>query len=74
MIDAPDDALLGAILVKQFHDRQIKVAADVIAYILPRMERSFAAARDLVERTDRAALAQKRAISIPLVRDVLMES
>ncbi len=71
MIHAPDDDLLSAILIKLFHDRQLAVSADVIQYILPRMERSFSSVRDLVERADHRALAQKRKISIPLMRDVL---
>jgi chromosomal replication initiation ATPase DnaA len=71
-IQAPDDDLLAAVLVKLFDDRQLSVGVDVIKYILPRMERSFAAARDIVAFSDRAALAQKRGISVPLVRDVLI--
>lgn len=71
MIDAPDDMLLGSVLIKLFSDRQLIVGNDVIKYILPRMERSFSAARDIVEQADRMALAQKRGISVPLMREVL---
>lgn len=69
----PGDDLLGSILIKQFYDRQLTVSTDVIQYILPRMERSFAAARDIVEYADKAALAQKRAVSVPLMRQVLAD-
>ena len=72
-IHPPDEDLLAAVLVKLFHDRQLAVGEDVLAYILPRMERSFAAARDIVEKADQTALAEKRAISIPLLRRVLAE-
>lgn len=72
-IKAPDDMLLGSVLIKLFSDRQLQISNDVIKYILPRMERSFAAARDIVDLTDQKALAQKKAISIPLVRDVFTE-
>lgn len=71
-IHAPDEMLLGAVLVKMFADRQLQISAEVLQYILPRMERSFAAARDLVSKADQLALAEKRAISIPLVRQVLL--
>lgn len=67
----PGDEVLSAVLVKQFYDRQLKVGADVVRYVLPRMERSFQAVRDLVARADALALAQKRPISIPLMRDIL---
>lgn len=70
-IEPPDDALLAALLVKLFADRQLKVPAEVIAYLLPRLERSFTAARALVEAVDAAALAEKREITVPLVREAM---
>ena len=72
-IQSPDDMALQAILVKLFHDRQLKVEPEVIAYILPRIERSYAAARELVTKLDSNAMAEKRPITIPLVRDVLVD-
>lgn len=70
-IAAPDDVLLASVLIKLFSDRQMAVSNETIKYILPRMERSFAAARDIVARADRMALSKKCGISIPLMRDVL---
>ena len=70
-IQSPDDMLLGSVLIKLFSDRQLKVGNDVIKYILPRMERSFAEAGLLVSKMDELALSQKRAVSIPLARDAL---
>lgn len=70
-LNAPGDELLSAVLAKLFSDRQITVAPGLIAYLLPRMERSFEGARNLVALLDNAALVEKRAITIPLARDVL---
>ena len=70
-IREPDEQLLGALLVKLFNDRQIRVGIDVLNYTLPRIERSFEAVRDLVEQADRLAMVEKRKISIPLIRDIL---
>lgn len=70
-IHAPDDMLLGSVLIKNFSDRQLKIGNDVIKYTLPRMERSFQAASEVVAMADRMALAEKRAISVPLMRKVL---
>ena len=70
-IHPPDDILLASVLIKLFSDRQLSVGNEVIQYILPRMERSFAAARDIAAMADRMALAQKRRISVPLMREVL---
>lgn len=72
-ISAPDDELLSAVLIKLFHDRQLQVNDDIIRYILPRMERSFAVAREIVERADRLSLARKKPVTLPLMRDALAE-
>jgi chromosomal replication initiation ATPase DnaA len=68
---APDDALIGAVLLKLFADRQLSVGEDVIVFLLHHMERSFAAARHLVAALDRAALVAQRRITVPLARQVL---
>ena len=70
-IGLPDDALLAALMVKLFADRQIALAPEVPAYVVPRIERSFEAVAHLVERLDRAALAEGRPVTVPLVRRVL---
>ncbi len=70
-IGPPDDRLLEAVMVKLFADRQLRVAPEVIRFLLARMERSFAAVRALVAALDRASLAERRDITIPLARRVL---
>ena len=70
-IGPPDDALIAAVLVKLFADRQLGVDDALIGYMVRRMERSFATARRLVAALDTAALAERRKITVPLVRDVL---
>jgi chromosomal replication initiation ATPase DnaA len=67
----PDDQLLAGILVKLFADRQLTVGEDVIWYLVARMERSFAAARSLVDDLDKLAMSEKRRITVPLIRDRL---
>ena len=70
-IGAPDDAVLAAVIVKQFADRQLAVGEGVVSYLVGRMERSFAAARAVVEALDRASLAERRAVTVRLARAVL---
>lgn len=70
-IEAPDDALLSAVLVKLLADRQLMPPPDVIPYLLKRMDRSFAAARDVVAALDREGLAAKRPITRALAAVVL---
>jgi chromosomal replication initiation ATPase DnaA len=70
-IDGPDDALLSAVLVKLFADRQVAVAANLIPYLVSRMPRSIAAARALVAALDARALAEGRPITRALAGDLL---
>jgi chromosomal replication initiation ATPase DnaA len=70
-IAAPDDRLLGAVLVKHFADRGLRVEPRVIAYAVRRMERSFDAATELVAALDRLALSAGSAVTIALARRVL---
>lgn len=72
-IKAPDDILLGSVLIKLLSDRQLPVGSEIISYILPRMERSFVAARDIVDNIDKAAYSRKKGVSVPLVRQVLAD-
>lgn len=70
-INEPDDHLLMVLLVKLFSDRQLQVDLSVIDYIVRRVERSFGAAKALVEDVDRHALADKRKITKALVKTCL---
>jgi chromosomal replication initiation ATPase DnaA len=69
----PDDALLSAVLVKLFADRQLAVGEGVIAYLLPRMERSLAAARETVAKLDAAALSRGRAVNRQLAAEIFRQ-
>jgi len=70
-IEAPDDALLAAVLAKHFSERQLRVSETLIKYLLPRMERSFKAAGEIAERLDRAALAAGRPVGRALAAEAL---
>ena len=72
-LGAPDDALLRAVLIKLFADRQLTIAEPVLQFLTARMERSFAAARALVEALDQAALSGHRTLTVPLARETLAE-
>ena len=70
---APDDALLRAVIVKLFADRQLAVEESLVAYLVTRIERSFAAARMAVERLDREALRLKRPVTRALAGELFRE-
>lgn len=70
-LEPPDDALLAAVLVKLLADRQVSAPANLIPYLLPRIERSIAAARALVAALDAQSLASQRPITRALAAEVL---
>jgi chromosomal replication initiation ATPase DnaA len=56
---------------KQFSDRQIKVPPEAIAYLLKRMERSFAGVRKLVSQLDEESLSEQRSLTVPFLKRIL---
>ena len=70
-LEAPDDALLSAVLVKLFADRQVTVAPNHIAYLVTRIPRSISAARSVVADLDARALAAGRPITRALAGELL---
>jgi chromosomal replication initiation ATPase DnaA len=70
---APDDALLRALLVKLFADRQLAVDENLIGFLAVRIERSFAAARTVVARLDHEAMRQQRPLTRALAAELLRE-
>lgn len=70
-IGAPDDALLRAVLVKHFIDRQLVVDTSVVESLLTRMERSFGAANATVGQLDRLALERGRRVTRAMVGELL---
>ena len=68
---APDDAMLRAVLVKLFADRQLAVDDGLISFLMVRIERSFAAARSVVAALDREALRRQRPVTRALAGEIL---
>ncbi|MDS9468290.1 DnaA/Hda family protein [Paracoccus sp. MBLB3053] len=71
VLGPPDDALLPAVLVKLFADRQIQVAPDVVDWLAARMERDLGLARHLVAAIDRKSLADRRPVTRRLAAELL---
>jgi chromosomal replication initiation ATPase DnaA len=68
---APDDALLRAVLVKLFADRQLLVDESLVGYVATRIERSFAAARAVVAQLDLEAMRLQRPLTRALAAEIL---
>ncbi len=69
-IEEPDDVLLTVLLAKLLDDRQLRTSANLIPYLLRRMDRSYAAAIALTQALDAASLAGKRPVTRALAADV----
>lgn len=67
----PDDALLRAVLVKLFADRQLGVDEQLIGYVATRIGRSFADARTAVAKLDGEAMRRQRPVTRALAAEVL---
>ena len=67
----PDAALTGTVFVNLSEARHLLGAEDVIAWLVARMERSFAAIGRVVEALDSLSLAECRNITVPLARRAL---
>lgn len=70
-IDEPDEALLKAVLVKLFADRQLAVEPHVVNHIALHMERSMSAANRIVAAADRIALEQQRRVTRAVAAEAL---
>ena len=70
-IEPPDDALIRALLVKLFVDRQLIVDTALVEYLAMRIERSFVAARNVVDRLDRETLARRRRLTRQSAAEIL---
>lgn len=73
-IHQPDDALLTALLVKSFQDKQVDISQTSLGYLLPRIERSFDGVKNIIEKLDQHAIAKKRPITRSLIQEVLTQS
>ena len=70
-IAPPDEALLKAVLVKHFIDRQLAVEPPVIGYLALHMEQSMEAAATIVAEIDRVAMTSHRKVTRALAAEVL---
>jgi chromosomal replication initiation ATPase DnaA len=72
-LTAPDDALLRAVIVKLFADRQLAVDESLVGFLATRIERSFGAARSAVSALDREALRLQRPVNRVLAGELFRE-
>jgi chromosomal replication initiation ATPase DnaA len=72
LIKNPDDEIIKILFLKHFTDRQLKVASEVIDFMVLRTDRSFKSIKLLVSAIDKLSLKEKRNITIPMVKKVML--
>ncbi|WP_298670014.1 DnaA/Hda family protein [uncultured Sphingomonas sp.] len=70
-IGAPDDELMRALLERQFLRRGLDARADLIDWLVARIERSHIAVMRTVDALDQEVLERRKRLSIPLARTTL---
>jgi Bacterial dnaA protein len=72
-IHAPDDELIGQLLLKHLQDRGTSIGPEALSFVVKRIERSHSALEDFARNANARALAEGSAINLPLVRALLVE-
>ena len=71
-IKQPNDEMLLTILTKLLIDKQFIINSnDIFEYILRRVDRSYEAIHDIVNKLDVLSLEKKRQLTIPLIKEIL---
>lgn len=72
-IAPPDDDLVAGLVAELSARRGLVLGEQVLSYLLPRLERSYAEIELLIETLDRLSLERKAPVTISLVRDALAD-
>lgn len=70
-IDAPDDSLIADLLAAHAEQRGLSLGSEAAAYLVPRIERSFAAVEAVVAAIDRISLERQAPATMSVWRDAL---
>lgn len=71
ILGEPDEALIRAVMRKHFADRQVLVEESVVDYAIPRLPRTFEAARAFALTADAVAVERGRRITKALAREIV---
>lgn len=67
----PDEAMIARLLAHLLERRGMIVLPELLAFLTPRIERTYHAIITVVDKLDEAALSRRRPITVPLAREVL---
>lgn len=67
----PDEALLRAVILKLFRDRQLRASDAIADYAVQHLPKTFAAAQCFVGALDAASIEKGKPISVKLAREIV---
>ena len=70
-INAPDDDLIFALILKNFSDRQIKLEKKIIEFIINRIDRSYSKIYEFIYKIDELSLKKKKPINLKTIKEIL---
>lgn len=70
-ISQPDTELLASLILKHFSDFNLRISAEVLNFLVNRLERSYESINDFAHSINERALAEKKPVTIPMVKKVL---
>lgn len=70
-INSPDDELIKILIFKHFSTSSVNISQIIIDFLLINLPREYAKIINILEDINRFALASKRKITIPLIKQVL---
>ncbi|HYJ31568.1 MAG TPA: chromosomal replication initiator DnaA [Allosphingosinicella sp.] len=73
-IGPPDDALLGALILKLLGDRGVAALPEIAEFLVPRIERSYVGVLKVVDALDRAILSHHKRLTVPVAKRALIEA
>lgn len=68
----PDEALAARLIEKLCHARGLATPAELVRYLVPRIERSYVGINRVVDALDELALQKRQGLTVPLARQALM--
>lgn len=70
-IDSPSETLFKQLLKEKLQHCGLGFSPEMSEYLFRRLERSYAALDNLIERADLICLEQQRPLTVPLLREIL---
>ena len=70
-LEAPDDELIYALIIKNFSDRQITIEKKFVDFIIKNIDRSYEKIYEFIYKIDEISLKKKKSIDFKIIKEAL---